>query len=354
MFIIIIYCTSCKENQNKVVTIHAGGLYTDSLNPGPLFFLNKDTGFILGSYLVDAKNPVYPKKDDREYLGTKWVALLWKTIDGGRNWTKKIWGEGHIAQIDRFGDSVIALMKTDRYTRVFISSVFNPDNWKEITYFPRYAYHICASGNQMAALKTDSFKYKIFFCFSDNGGRDWMNNCEPIHDPYQYPVLKDGKLFYLARFESDKKYPDSLVVYDFAKNSDKLIKLPKDFLCLGVSCVQNNIYLTGFMSGGITIYQLDPTLEFKKLYTYAANNLSDPLVYYKSNGADWIFAVENNGSRKKIAIIKTSDNGKSFETSRVDYIRNIYLHSFIEQDSVVKVWFFNESGKFQIFESKNK
>lgn len=317
VFTIIVYCTSCKENQTKIVTIRAAGLFTDSLNIGPMLFLNRDTGFIAGSSLVNARNPDYPEKDDREYLRIKWESKLFKTIDGGKNWTSKIFGEGHITQMDRFGDSIITLMRNDHYTRVFTSTVYNPDNWREITSFPRYVSHVSAYEDQMVAIAHDSLGHQFFFCFSDNGGKDWANNYYPIHDPYQYPVLKDGKLFYLARFERDQNYPDSLVLYDIHSHTDTLIRLPKDFFCLGLTCIQNSIYLTGMMNGEIAIYSLDANSQFRKLYTYAANNIDDQLRFYKSRSADWILAVKKRLNGKKIVIIKTSDKGKSFETSIV-------------------------------------
>ncbi|WP_143709034.1 hypothetical protein [[Flexibacter] sp. ATCC 35208] len=348
------FATACKENQKEIVTIHAVGLSADTLNIGPMFFLNRDTGFIAGCSLVNTKNPNYPGKDDREYLRTKWEAILFKTIDGGKTWTNKIFGEGCIVQIDRFGDSIIALMKNNYYTRVFTSSVYSPDNWREISSFPRYASQIFFSGDQMAAIATDSFKFHNFLCFSDNGGKNWSANYDPIHVPYQVPVLKDDKLFYLARHAGDNRYPDSLVVYDIHSHIDQVITLPKGFVCLDFTCFQNSIRLTGMMGGKIAVYAVEQNLGFKEQYTYAANNISGPLRFYKSSNADWIFAVEKNGQKKKIVIIKTSDNGRSFKTFKVDYILNIYLRSFIEQDSVVKAWFFDGSEKFQVFESGNK
>lgn len=354
IFIIIMNCTSCKENHYKIKTVHAIGLGLDTLDTSPMLFLSKDTGFLAGYCLVNTKNPDYPEKDDKEYLRNKWESILFKTVDGGETWTNKVFGEGCIVQIDQFGDSIIALLKNDSYTKVFTSSKYTPDNWIERTSFPKYVSHVFAYGDQMAAIATDSFKYHNFFCFSNNNGKDWTGNFDPIHEPYHYPVLKDGKLFYFARFERTNGYPDSLVVYDIASHNENLISLPRGFSCPGLTCIQKNLYLTGMNNENILIYRIDPNLEIKKLYNYPANGISGPLRFYKSSSADWILAVKEKMSRKKIVIMKIVNNGKSLETFEIDYIHNIYLHFFIEQDGVVKMWFFNKSGKFQVLESGAK
>lgn len=350
MFIIFLHIVACNENKKEIVSLHPFGLRVDSLNAGPLFFLNKDTGFIASCTLVNVKNIDYHNSTGT--LDSKWESVLFKTIDGGKTWTNKFWGEGRIIRIDRFGDSIIALLKNNNHTRVFTSPVNSPDKWKEITSFPRHAFRILADGNQMAVLTKDSlFKTYTFFCFSDNRGKSWSEYYDPIHYPFSSPILKDGKLIYYVRYGENHWHPDSLVVYDIHTHTDQLMLIPKDIEYPELIAFDNGIRLAGIENGNIVVYDFEKYQKFKKLYTYTGSNLSGPIRFYRSNDIDWIFAVEKTWNKLRIIIIRTLDNGKTFKTYHVDYVRNIYLHSFIEQDSLVKAWFYDGKDRLQVFES---
>lgn len=329
--------------------IESKGLETENLGLNALMFYNKDVGFIAGSSDIVTHNPDFPEKDSNQFAFVAKTALLYKTTDAGRIWGKKDFGEGSFTDIIQAGSKIFAIKSSKESKHSFTySSDDLGANWKEEKSFPQKIGRLFSIDSGYLAVTSDSSLIKTYIQVSRNFGRSWSISESNllIFDA----VMRGRKLFYLSSNQYKDYRKNLLVEYSLGDSTKKVIKLPNEFDCYFLTNYNNEIKLSGLKDGHLAVYSLDKDNQVKYEYSYLKENTYFPQGYYNNKEEEWIIAGKRGDADVSNKILKTRDNGKSWEVVSFEKEKYIKPFYFLNANDKVKAWFYAGSGKFQIME----
>jgi hypothetical protein len=351
MATILFNMLSCKMGSNKFDIIESKGLDVDNLRLNAMMFYNKDTGFIVGSSDTVTHNPDFPKKDSNQFAFVKRTALLFKTTDGCRTWTKKDFGEGYLNNILLIKDVVFAFKQSDDYSHIFVYSSHDLGRtWDDSVSFPKGIYNLVSVGNELCAIGTDSSKRVTYFYRFDDGGRSWSSGYISYYYPFDNPIEYNDKILYLTKNKQGAYFPDKLVVHDVKANTDSVIELPKELNCYFLTNCNGEIRLTGLRDGLVAVYSLQKGNRVKYEYSCLKEPSYFPQGYYNNKNEEWIVVGKKGDADMSNEILKTTDNGRSWEV--ISFIKDKYIKPFyfLDDNGKVEALFFSGAGKFQVMQ----
>jgi hypothetical protein len=348
MVAILLGFLSCNLSGNKFDMIESKGLDDDNLGLKTIMFYNKDTGFIAGSSDKVTHNPDFPEKDSNQFAFVNRKALLYKTTDGGNTWTKNDFGEGYFTDIKRIEDIIFAFKTSEDRSRIFVySSNDLGGTWEERVSFPTNVYNLFFVNNLFWAICSDGKTGSLIYISRDSG-KSWTKSVAPLS--LYDAIVKEKKVFYLSSNIKDDYRKNLLVEYNMSDSTNKIIELPKEFDCYFLTNYNNEIKLSGLKDGHLAVYSLDKDNQVKYEYSYLKESTYFPQGYYNNKGEEWIIAGKRGDADVSNKILKTRDNGKSWEVISFEKEKYIKPFYFLNDNDKVKAWFYAGSGKFQVME----
>ena len=346
--VIVISFLSCNPGSNKFNMIQSKGLDAENLGLSTLLFCNKDTGFIAGS-----SDKITSNSDEHSdtFAFVKKTALLYKTVDGGNSWIAKDFGKGYFTKIIQVKNKIFAF-KTSEDRLHF--SVYSSNNfgttWLEETLFPKGIYSLLSIAENFCAFGTDSNKRVTYFYTSDNEGRNWSNSYVLSHTPFDNPIANNAKMIYLSNSKQDTYFPNLIVESSIHDNTSKIMELPKNFDCYFLTNHDNQIKLCGKQDNRLAVYSLTNDKLQYEYSTPEKDSMNFPVGFYNNKNEDYIIVGRRRSGDVEHKILKTTENGKNWETINFERDNLISPFCFINDKDRVKAWFFAGSGKFQILQ----
>lgn len=340
---------SCDMSNGEFDLIESKGLVGDNLHLRTMIFYNGDTGFIAGSSDVVASNPNYPITDSNRFAFVNSHALLFKTTDGGKTWEKNEFGEGSFSDIVILGGVLFAIKANDNKFDISIYSSSNyGSSWDANPNFPKGIYTLFSYDGNLCAIRTDSSKLKSYLNLSGDKGKNWSGDRILEYFPSNKPVQYNDKILYLSNSERSDYFPDLVILYDISKDACKVIELPKSFDCYFLSRNNEEVRLVGTKDNCIAVYSLQKDNQIRFEYRIEEEGRIFPQGYYYRNGEEWLVIGKRSEHFMSNKILKSSDNGKNWETFHFEKDTYIEPFAFLSQNNRVKSLFYSGSGKFQV------
>lgn len=338
---------SCKMSGNKFDIIESKGLDAENLGLNVTMFCNSDTGFIAGSSDIVSPNPDFPEKDSNQFAFVNRKALLFKTIDGGRNWVKKDFGEGVILDIIQTGNKIFAIKSSEDRNIVYSSSDIG-QNWTEEKSFPSRISRLFSIDNGYLAITSDSSLIKTYLYLSTDFGKSWrsINSSMIVFDA----VMLGNNLFFLSSNNNNTYKKNTLVELDLKDSTNKVIEIPEEFDCYFLAGYHDTVKLIGIKDGHIAMYTFQKDKQVKYDYSYMNDKNIFPQGYFKNANEDWIIVGKRGDANVTNKILKTSNNGKNWEV--INFKKNEYIKPFYfyNRNGKLKAWFYAGSGEFQVLQ----
>ncbi|MBP7556800.1 MAG: hypothetical protein KA821_11070 [Chitinophagaceae bacterium] len=335
---------SCDMREDDLKIIEATGLDSNNLRLNSMFLCNSDTGFIVGSLDQVTHNP---DQNSDTFSFVNRTALLYKTIDGGKSWIGKNFGRGSLINIVQHNTSLFTFKTSENYLDYSTySSNDLGDTWSKEDAFPQRISNLFFSDSSYIAITSDSLENKSYINVSKNFGKSWtvIESPFPIYDV----IMKDGKLIFLSSNAGKGDKKNILVEFGMQDSSVIYFDLPNGFDCNFLTNFDNKVKLIGIKEGHLTIYSFIGN-RFKFEYSYPQDVSFFPGGYYSNNGTEWIVVGKREGTDVSYRLLKTGDNGRSWEI--VNFKREKYIEPFyfLNVNGKMNAWFYTGSGRFQVF-----
>ena len=132
--------------------IQSKGLDAENLGLQTMLFYNTDIGLIGGSSDEVTSNP---NQSSDTFAFVNRIALLYKTVDGGKHWKALKFGDGYFNQLIQVKNKTFAIKKSkDNLHTTVYSSVNMGESWEECKSFPEGAYNFFGINNTLIAIAT--------------------------------------------------------------------------------------------------------------------------------------------------------------------------------------------------------
>lgn len=348
-FALTLLLTSCMPKHIQIKKISSSGL-NYNLGFKSLLFVNNDTGFIAGSFDSIEINP--DKKSDT-FSFVKRSALLFRTTDGAKTWKRQEFGEGYFTQIAQVDNKLFAFKTSKNYTHV---SIFFSDDlgesWKEQTLFPDRIEDILHVDNLFCAIGKDDKGEKTRL-FISKDCLTWKGPYILKHSIFHNPVIYQKKLIYLSNNKSANHYPNELIEYNLQNNSIAIFEVPKMFKCYSLNSHDDLMKLCGKLGNHIAIYSFKGgSLTFEYSIS-GTDSLDFPEKFYNTKDLDMMVIGRQRNYKISYRILKTSNNGKKWET--INFIKDSYIkpYHFLKDGNNIRAYFYSGSDIFQVLEQDN-
>jgi hypothetical protein len=332
--------------QGSFHNIESTGLGTEGLELKSLLFINRDTGFALGSIDNVWTNP--DKNNDTFAFGES-NAAIFRTTNGGRTWSKKNFGKGYFTQIIKIDKLLLAFKTSDNYTRI---SVFLSDNmgdtWKEQTSFPSDIRNILGDNNTLYAIVRDSIGNKSKLFISEDQGEHWDVSHYLKYPIFHTPIIYQHKILYLSNSDRNTYFPNLLIEYNIENHSSTIIEMPEEFECYFLTNWANEVNLCGRSNGKIVTYSfINNKLEFNYIVK-ETDSLDFPEYFYNTKKRNIIIAGHRRSFNLEYRVLISSDQGKNWKT--INLIKDNYIkpYYFFNDGNTNTAYFYSGHGMFQV------
>ena len=334
----------CTVNDSSITIVKSKGLDAENLTLNSLIFCNKDTGFIVGSSDSVVTNS---NKNSSQFAFVKREALLYRTINGGKKWEVRSFGEGYLKKIKCIDGKIFLFRESENYSKLTIfSSMDFGNSWQEEILFPDRIYDILSNEKKYVAACADENGSQIYS--SNNEGKSW-SKIVTGRDVLNF-LLVDSMLYYISSNTIGGNERNKFVNFNFTDSTNSVIDLPKGFKCYLLSNSNGTIRLAGIQNNEIVVYVFQKKL-IKHVYTYKNNESYFLQGYYSFNHDDFLVLGKRNKSDVTNLILQTKNSGKTWE--RINFTKPNYIKPFffLNTDNSVSAWFYSGSGVFQFFSS---
>lgn len=323
-------------------------LYTKDLDQyqhtfNAIFFINKDTGFIAGSY-----DSVWSKPDRAgpQFALMTQTALLYQTIDGGKTWREKRFGEGSFLHIIQANSGIYAVLNSDKDNHSEIYLYDKQSNaWSLSFSFPTVVNNIFDTRNDRIIVAQDSSRNFRFYMSALNK-TDW-HIIFPKSNILSEPVTSGDSIIYIST--NDKvNFSKNILVYANTKSLTKtIISLPEGFEAEQMATCEGKVKIAGVKDGKITIYSLARNSGLKHEGTYGGKKDAYTIGWFYTPKVTWLIARRLKDPDK--FILKT-DNANHW--SIIHFRREQWVEPFCfwQGKSSVKAWFFSGLGHIQVMD----
>lgn len=346
----VFYLLSCNmDDSRKVVMSQSTGLEGDNLGFTALMVRDRNTALIAGSSDHVTHNP--DENSDQFAFVTR-TATLARTVDGGKTWKQQKLGEGSILSFVQAGKKIFATKVLEEPKRNVIYSTDDwGETWKEERTFPERFTSLFATEVGYWAVVPDSGVIRTHLQISRDSGRTWE-----VQDPVSLilDAVKNGnKLVFLSCDNpSDLPRMNQLVEYDPGDKSSKVTALPAYFDAYFINDFDGNITLAGKQDDHLAVYGVDKELRVSLKYAYTAEAGYFPQGYFADGQQEWLIAGTKGTDDVSNMLLRTADNGKSWQKIPFEYPRHVKPFGFYSDSHDAGCWFFSGLGRLQKLEWK--
>jgi len=344
LFVLFLNLTACYDmKSNKIEQLYARDLDQDQHTFNTIFFINKDTGFIAGSYDSVWSNP---DKASPQFALMKQTALLYQTIDGGKTWREERFGEGAFLHIIQSNRRIYAVLNSDRDNHSDIYLYDKQNNvWNLSFSFPTVINNIFDIHNGQIIVAQDSSRNFRFYISTLNK-KGW-HIIFPESNILSEPIVLGDSIIYVSTNDKVNFSKNILVCANTKSLTKIIISLPEGFEADQIASCDGKVKIVGVKDGKIAIYSLESNKEFKHEGSYGGKKDVYTIGWFYTPTETWIIARKTGNADK--FILKT-DNANHWDIIHFKREQLIEPFCFLQAKNSVKAWFFGGLGRIQVMD----